>query len=221
MKTNYGKIWVLTMTILITLSALPCLAVEKKGADIWAQDRPRHKHRQPGGGQGKMRKMLEKHTEYLEWLEKNYPDKAKELAKLKDANPQLYKRVVYLGLKKYGQIAKVEKENPELAKVLTEDMELKMERNELLRKIRSAADDDKKKELIGDLEKVISDRFDLIVKRKQMEYERLRKELKKLEKEVRKNEDEVEKWKDSEFKDENIKARLEELVSQTDKFRWE
>ena len=208
------------MTILITLSTLPCLAVEKKAGDIWMQEKPRH-NKQPVGGQGKMRRMLERHSEYLEWLEKNYPDKAKELAELKDTEPQLYRRMVYLGLKKYGQIARAEKENPELAKVLIKDMELKMERNELLRKIRSAADDDEKKELIEDLEKVISDRFDLIVKRKQMEYERLRKELKKLEKEVRKNEDEVEKWKDSEFKNENVKARVEELVSRADKFRWE
>ena len=68
---------------------------------------------------------------------------------------------------------------------------------------------------------VVSSRFDLIVKRKQIEYEQLRNRLEKLKKEVEQREAEVEKWKDAKFKNESVKARLEELVSGAEKFQWD
>ena len=304
MKTNYGKILVLIMITVITLSALPCRAGEKKGENVWGEKEPARRHKwfkltdeaierimdrlaetnpkeaeelaklreenpeqfreaireqlgkrfrgrmeqgfgrklkkrpdmmggpgmkEPGmmtpgmqGGGRQMRMMRERrYAEYIKWLEENFPEEAEKLAELRENRPELYLRKLVLSLKRYGKIAKASKENPQIAEVLKEDLALKDRRDELLRQISRAADDDEKKELIEDLKEVISDRFDLIVKRKQMEYERLRNELKKLEKEVRKNEAEVEKWKDASFKDENIKVRLEELVSRTEKFEWD
>jgi hypothetical protein len=289
MKTNYGKILVLVMAIVITLPALSCWAVEKKRENVWAEDGPERRgkrfeltdeaieriidkvaetnpeearelaklrernpdefkeimrerlaeefrgrmmmgpgFRAPGmmgrGGGGRARAMMmreRQHAEYIEWLEENFPEESEKLAELRENRPELYLRKLGLSIKRYGRIAKASKENPELAEVLKEDLELKDRRDELLKQIREAADDNKKEKLIEDLEKAVNKRFDLIVKRKQMEYERLRKELKKLEKEVKKNEAEVEKWKDYEFKEENVKARLKELVARVEKFRWE
>ncbi len=165
-------------------------------------------------------RMGERHGEYFKWLKKNYPEKAEKLAKLKEEKPELYRKKLKYSLDKYGRIAEAAKRNPKLAKVLKEDLELKQRRGQLCRKIRAEEDKDKKKELIKELKEVISSRFDLILKRKQIRYEHLLKRLKKLEEEVRKSEAKVDKWKDSKFKKENVKARLDELVSGAENFSW-
>jgi len=177
----------------------------------------------PGGGPGAMirERVREQHAEYIEWLEENYPEEAEKLTELRESKPELYMRQIALSLKKYGRIAEAAKENPQLAEVLKESLQLTKQRDRLLRKIRSVTDEDEKKELAEKLKEVISSKFDLIVKRKQLAYERLRKELEKLQKEVKKNEAEAEKWKNPEFKDESVKARVEELMSRTSKFKWD
>ena len=176
------------------------------------------------GGQRGMRmreRMREREAEHLEWLEKNFPEEAKKLAALKEENPELYRKQMAISLKKYGGIKEAEKENPELAKVLKEDLALKGKRNRLVRQIRTSKDDEQKEKLTEELEEIISDRFDLIVRRKQIAYEQLLKKLEKLKKEVKKSEAAIEKWKNADLKNEKVKARLEELVSGSGKFRWE
>jgi len=181
----------------------------------------------PGGTLGEGRRemmrgrMRERHAEYIEWLEKNHPEEAEKLAELREKKPELYMRHIALSLKKYGRIAEAAKGNPELAKVLKEDLELKKERDKLLRKITAASDDGEKKESVEQLQEVIGSRFDLIVRRKQIEYEQLLKKLEKLRERVKESEAEVEKWKDAEFKNENVKVRLEKLISRKEEFGWD
>ena len=180
-----------------------------------------------GGGFGGVRggigremsreRMRERYAEYYEWLEKNYPEEAEKLAELKEKEPELHMRQFWLSHKKYRRIFEASEENPELAEVLKEDLVLKDKRNKLLRKI-GAASEDEKKELAGELEELVSSRFDLIVKRKQITHEQLRKELEELKERVKKSEAEVEKWK--EMKGEKVKERLEELIGRTEKFDW-
>jgi hypothetical protein len=160
-----------------------------------------------------------RHGRYFEWLEENYTDEAEKLAELIEKDVDLYLKQLGLSLKKYGRIAEAATENPELAEVLKEDLELKKKRGRLLRRI-GAASDDERGELVKELEEVIGSRFDLIVKRKQIEYEQMLKKLEKLKKRVEESESKVEKWKDAEFKKESVKARLGELVGETDEFRW-
>lgn len=161
-----------------------------------------------------------RHGRYFEWLEENYTDEAEKLAELIEKDVDLYLKQLGLNLKKYGRIAEAAMENAELAEVLKEDLQLKQQRDKLLRKIRAATDDNEKKEMAKQLEEVVSSRFDLIVKRKQIEYEQMLKKLEKLKKRVEESESKVEKWKDAEFKKESVKARLGELVGETDEFRW-
>ncbi len=171
-----------------------------------------HGGMQPGMG------MHWRHAEFLEWLRENYPEEAEKLAGLKEKKPKLHTRRIALTLKKYRRIFEAEKENPKLAEALKEDLVLKEQRDKLLRKIR-AASDDKRGKLVERLEEVVSSRFDLIVKRKQIEYEQLRKKLRKLREQVKQSEAEVQKWKD--VKDKEIKQRLEELISRTEEFKWD
>lgn len=178
----------------------------------------------PVGGREreKMReRMRERHGEYIEWLGQNYPDEAEKLEQLRQEKPGLYMRKLMVSMKKYGRIFRASKDNPELAAVLKDDMILKERRHELLREIRTTADEDTKQALIGELEDVVGRRFDLIVRRKQIAYEQLAKKLAELQKEVKEKEAEVGKWKDAAFKRENVKGRVEKLLGKNEKFEWE
>jgi len=178
----------------------------------------------PGGGRREMmgersERMHDRHAECLEWLGKNYPEEAEKLTKLKDKKPELYRKHLRYRYEKYRKIMDAEEENPQLAEVLKEDLELKMKRGKLLRKIKGVADDEQKEKLTKKLREVISKRFDLIVKRKQMRYEQMSKKLERLKKEVAKKSAEIEKWKEN--KEEKVKEHLEELMSRTEKFDWD
>ena len=192
------------------------------------QGRQRHRPRaeapfEPAGEheRGPSAMMRQIHEEYLQWLKSNYPDEAKELAVLKEQDPQLYARKLALSFKTYGKIAEIARENPELAEVLKEDLELRKQTDKLLGRIKAATDEEKKQQLVKELEGITSARFDLIVKRTQIQYEQLNKRLERLTEEVKENAAKVEKWRDPEFKKQSVKARMQEMLSETERFNWE
>ena len=177
-----------------------------------------------GGGSGFGRRgpgSREMHEEYIKWLEENSPDLAEKLRQMKIVDPERHRRMLMSSFKTHRKIFEASKENPALAKLLKKDMELKDKRNKLLRKLRTATDEEEKKELTQKLEDVLGNRFDIIVKRKQVEYKQLRNKLAQLQKQVNKSEGEVEKWKAPEFKEKNVKAHLDELLSKSSKFKWD
>jgi hypothetical protein len=174
------------------------------------------------GGPEMMRDwMKEKSDEYIKWLESNYPDEAARLKQLKTEDPDQYMRAVMISGKKYGPIFFASKDNPQLAAVLKEQLTLKEKRSVLLKQIKATADEKQKKELMAELEKVVGQQFDLIVKRKQLAYEDMTKRLEELKKEVDDKKAEVEKWKGQDFKNQRIKERINELLNETEKFEWE
>lgn len=174
-----------------------------------------------GMGPQTRERMQERNAEYAKWLEENYPDEAAKLEQLKEGNPERCMRAMGLSWKKYGRIYQASKDNPELAKVLKEKIALKERRVELLRQIKAATDEKQKQELAGELEQVVGQQFDLIVRRKEIAYEGLAKKLAELQTEVEQKKAEVEKWKGKDFKNEQVKQRVKELVNETEKFEWE
>jgi len=176
----------------------------------------------PSGGRRRRGEMRQRFVEYLEELEKIYPEEAKKLAEMKEKQPDVYRRRVGLSYRRYGRIVEKAKDDPNLAQVLKENFELKKERNELVEKIKAASDEGKKKKLNRELEEVLSKRFDALVKWKQMEYELLLERLERLKEEIKKSKVNIKKWKDDKFKEENIKAHIKELLSpeKDKKFRW-
>ena len=155
-------------------------------------------------------------TEYTEWLEKNYPDDAKKLAAIKDRDPNLYIKQLRLSMGKYEVIFRV-RENPELCEILKEDLGLKEKADQLVRKIKSAGKEDEKKELNTQLEQTVGRRFDLLVRQKEIAYAQLLKRLEELKKRLVEDKAEVTKWKDAKFKEENVKKRVQELITG---FKW-
>jgi len=124
-------------------------------------------------------------------------------------------------LKKYGRIIEEGRRNPELAEVLIEDLKLKKRRDELLKKIRTVKSESEKKKLVAELEEVVSGRFDLIVRRKQIAYERLLRWLEELRKRIRESRGEIVRWRDEKFKNENVKQRTGDLLEEIPKFNWD
>jgi len=285
MKASYGVILVLAMAAVIILSILPCSAQrmgEEKKEDIWREDEPRGPRGGPRRGPGPGRRRFEltdeiierimkdlaegdpakakelaklrekepdkfkdelrevmrkqfserirKHMDerrrkwqagFLEWLGKNYAPVAEKLAKLKEQDPELYIKAFDRAVEKYGDIYKAWTQNPELGRVLKEKLELKEKRDRLLRRIRAAKSEKDKKKLITQLEEVVNSRFDLMVREKQIAYERLLKKLEELKKRVEESQAEVDRLMDVEFKTENVKARVEELMRRTRKIKWD
>lgn len=236
MKTTHKTILAVVIAAVILLTALPGRAEDsrdegyrrgrhhKKGSD---QEMKRHykmgsrrgmgQHDGPGKGM-----MRQRFADYLEWLEENYPEKAEELKKLKEDDRQLYRKKIAYGMRKHRRIMEAEKENPELAKVLKESMELNQQRNKLAREIRSTEDEKEKEKLTKQLEDLLSEKFDLVLKRKELELEQLQKRLEQLKTQLKKNQENIEKWKDSKFKEQKIKERLERLTTgKKEEFRWD
>jgi len=160
------------------------------------------------------------HEGHIEWLKKNYPEKAEQLEKLREENPELYMRKVSISNRRYGKIAAASKKNPKLAELLKKNLTLNDERDKLVRKIRSAEDAAEKAKLVVELKEILGQKFDVIVERKRIEYEQLTKRLENMKKEVEKSELNVAKWKTAEFKQKNVESRLEELLSEKQKFEW-
>jgi len=157
--------------------------------------------------------------EFIEWLGKNYRRDAAELAKLK-GKPELYWKKYELLKKKYWRIFEAEKRNPELADVLKEDLRLRERRDELLRKIKTEKDEKKRKELIAKLQQVVGDRYDLIIRQKQIAYERLLKRLEELKRKIRESRDKIAEFRQEKVRKENIKKQTEDLLKEIKKFKW-
>ncbi|HUV41595.1 MAG TPA: hypothetical protein VMW23_07405 [Sedimentisphaerales bacterium] len=174
-----------------------------------------------GFGKGPGPKGFREPAGHLEWLEKNYPEEAEKLAELKGEKPELYRRRLALTSRRYGRIQEAERQHPELAQVLKEDLALMSKRSQLLGKLKAATDNTEKKQLTSELEQVVGNRFDLIVKRKQMRYQQLRKELDKLIEQVSTSEAMLDKYKDPQFKKDHVKQRVEELTSGKEPFSWD
>ena len=168
--------------------------------------------------QERMKEMQKKNEEYLNWLKENYPAEANELEQVKQENPGLYMRRLMQSGRKYGPVAAAAKKNPALAEVLKQDIELKDQRDQILMELQSAKPEEKDA-LAAQLKDVVSKRFDLIIKRRQLQQQELLKRLEDLKNQVKESEKEVEQWKAS--KDKEVDARVKELLSQTEQFHWD
>ena len=173
----------------------------------------------PGGGGPEMMHgwVQQRNEEYMKWLKVNFPDEATKMEQMKGEDAG---RAMGISWRKYGRIY-MAKDNPQLVAVLKEQMTLKDRRGEILKQIKVTADEKQKKELTGQLEQLVGQQFDLIVKRKQIAYEDLTKKLAELQKEVDQRKAEVEKWKSKDFKNDQVKQRVKELISESEKFEWE
>jgi len=169
-----------------------------------------------GGGFGG--RMAERHDEYVKWFKKEFPEKAQKIEAMREKDPEKYMKLMQGCQRKYSPIMRAQRSNPELAKVLKEDIQLQSQRDQLLKELRSA-DKKESKALRKELEEVVSSRFDIILKKKQLRYKDMLKRLQALEKRVNEQQAEVESLKDK--KNDTIEQRIEELISKTERISWD
>ena len=72
-----------------------------------------------------------------------------------------------------------------------------------------------------ELEEVIGQRYDLIVRRKQIAYEWLLKRLEELQNQIKESRADILKAQDSKVKAVNIKERTQELLKEKKGFNWD
>ncbi len=158
---------------------------------------------------------------YLEWLEDNYPGEFEMLERLEDEAPEAYKRRLRYSRIKYGPIMAAEQQNPELAELLKEDLELKEVRDKLLEHLDDADKDDEKhiENIMEELEEVVSQRFEIIIRKKQFQYEAMRQRLERLEKQLSERQAEVDKLRDK--KQAAVKQRMSELLGKSEQINWD
>ena len=112
----------------------------------------------------------DRRSEFIDWLKANVAKEANELEKLKDKNPDLYAKKYEWTYKRYGRAFDESKDHPEMTKVLLEDLTLQRTRDHLVGRLKRSENEQDKKRLTAQLERVLSDRYDLIVIRKQLIY---------------------------------------------------
>jgi hypothetical protein len=167
-------------------------------------------------------RRLRRQAEFLKWLKANYPKDEENLARVKEKDPQLYVRTYEHLQERYWRIFEADSSNPELGRVLKEDLELKRRRDDLLRRLRRERSDAKRQAIGAELQEVIALRYDLIVRRKEIAYEQLQKKLEDLQRQVEASKDEIVKWQDPELKRENVRRRIEALTEEGRRgFRWD
>jgi hypothetical protein len=161
----------------------------------------------------------QRRNDFLEWLQKALPRDAEELAKLKERNADLYAKKYDLAWRNYGRIFEESRRSPELADVLVEDLKLKKREEELVGRIKATKNEKEKERLDTELEQVTGDRYDLILRRKQIAYERLLKWLDDLQNRIKESRAEIQKAQDPKVKVENVKERKKDLLEK--KFPWD
>ncbi|KPK41941.1 MAG: hypothetical protein AMJ65_08450 [Phycisphaerae bacterium SG8_4] len=162
----------------------------------------------------------QRRVDFLDWLEKNYRRDARELARLKGRDPDLYEKKYGAMREKYDPIREAERRNPELAVILKEDLRLQERRDELTAKIKTTKKEDEKKKLIAELQDVLDDRYDLIVERKVIAYARLIKRLEELQNWIKKSRAEIAEARKDEVKAENVRQRMKTLLEGKRPFSW-
>ncbi|MHC4242098.1 MAG: hypothetical protein ACYS3N_00570 [Planctomycetota bacterium] len=159
-------------------------------------------------------------ADFLEWLGKAVPKVARDLTKLKDTDPDHYAKKYEFIRDKYRRIFDESKRNPELAEVLMAELELNERQAVLVKEIKATKREKEKKKLMSQLEEVVGNKYDLIIRKKIIAYEFLLKRVEELQKELNKNREEIEIFKKPTIKAQNVKERVDELTEPSRKFPW-
>jgi hypothetical protein len=165
--------------------------------------------------------LLERRAAFLDWLGQNAPDETEELTKLKEADPNLYNKKYDLVRRRYGRIFDESRRNPEWAQVLLEDVKLQKRQDELVARIKATRNKNVEKRLTGELENVVAQRYDVILRRRQMAYERLLKRLDDLKNQIKNSRNDILKYQDAKIKGENVKQRTKDLLEKKTEFAWD
>jgi len=98
MELSRRIILVLVLAAVVTVTVLPCSAAEKDEKNIWTEGEPRGPGRGPGRGPRRLELTDEEINRIMKGLQESNPEKAKELAKLREKDPNQFS----LELRRHG-----------------------------------------------------------------------------------------------------------------------
>jgi hypothetical protein len=173
--------------------------------------------KQPPKNEKWKKHIQEKHEIFLKWFEKSYPDRYKHLIQNRDNQPDKFAQRIGEAMKKYGPILREEQRNPELAKALKEDLRLLEQRDRLMHDI-CKAKPEQRQAIFDQLKGVVAARFDIIIRKKQLQYDDVRKRLKNLHRQLEKRAEEMKTLKNE--KDAKVEQRLNELINPEERLNW-
>lgn len=162
-------------------------------------------------------KLEQKYVEFIEWLQQNFPDKAKDLLADRDKKPEEFVQKLTEVMKIYEPIQRADRYYPELGAALRKELELQAQLNQLIIDIGRAAPEDRPA-LIARLRENVSARFDNIIEKKQLMYNHLHNRLEVLQKRLEGQAKELEQLKAD--KEKSIEQRMKELIEQNEKINW-
>jgi hypothetical protein len=161
-----------------------------------------------------------RNNRFLEWLKVNYPAESQSLAKLRDGDPQVYMTAFDNAMSRYGYIFEAERQpgtgNGPQGRSRTEETVGGTVLPPPRREIRGQEADPRCR-----TQEVVSRRYDLIVRRKEIAYEQLLQRLTELQKQLTESKDDIAKFKDTKTKEENVRQRIRELTENKVRFKWD
>jgi len=90
MELSRGIILVLVMAAMATITILPCSAGEKDKENIWTADKPRGPRPGPGRRSRRFELTDNEIERVMKGLQESNPEKARELAKLRETDPNQF-----------------------------------------------------------------------------------------------------------------------------------
>jgi hypothetical protein len=170
-------------------------------------------------GQDSYKEVMRKRNEqFIEWLGENFPSEAEKLQQATEADPETAFRYIMPVMMKYRDIFETEKKNPELASLMKKDIELKDMRDRLVEQIHSTPADETE-QLREQLSDVVAARFELILDKRRMRFEELAQRLEQLENEIARQKQDLRVLEEQ--RQEQIDNRLQELLAEDRKIRWD
>jgi hypothetical protein len=154
-------------------------------------------------------------SEFLEWLGKYVPNDANDLSNLRQSNPDLYFERYNRESQKYRNIFEQTRTStdPNLARILITDMNLGDAQNRLQAQFRNSTNEQEKNRLSAQIKEVVTERYDIIIQRKQLQYQQLLRELNNLQQQIKASIDDIDKWKDEKVKEKAIEEQLKILTA--------
>jgi len=149
--------------------------------------------------------------ELMSFLQKYMPTSYNRTLEMKSENPDKYKKV--LG-KKYHMMLKLKelmKDNQELFNLIVNKSELEEKSRELAGKYKKSKDNTEKASIRGELEKVVTQLFDLKLKEDKIKIEKMEKESLKLKETI------AEKEKNKEA---IIQKHIDDITGKNDYLKW-
>lgn len=149
--------------------------------------------------------------EFENWIKQEDPERYTEIQKIKTANPEAYRRIVFEGVRHMRFVKTAQKNDPEAYARMREEMLLDRELRKLAEKFRQSKDETRKTALKREMKTLLEKQFDLRTLNREQEIKRLSQRVKELQ-------ELMEKRKAA--KNTLVERRLEEITRGRDRLEW-